>query len=240
MYSKISDRRGIALVSALGIAAILLVMALGLSFRTGMFTRFTGYAATKNAAYYSALSGLEAARDYLGRTFEYAGYHVGDGSTVSGPYVNGSKNYLSHYLDVDGSPASNVCASGGAEADYYRLLGSGVGDNPPMTKDDGTTVYPTVMNGVPYRVFIKDDRDGDGTPGCSDFEADNNNQIWILAQALAPDGKTAVTLEALAVYVGYKASEGIGFGGKEKGGGERDEGEVPDSEMDIRGEIGGG
>ncbi len=203
--------RGIALVAALGMVAVLLLLAVALSSRIISYSRSAGYSAGKTAEYYASVSGVEMAREYLGRTYTTAGFSATHPSkpVSSGPYNDGGDNYLSFYLDKDGDSATRSCSplTGTAiEENYYRPLGVAGSTVNPLIYDEGGAPFPTTLNNVPFQVFIKDDRDeavdvdGDGNPDCSDYETDNNGQVWLMAQATG--AARTVTLEGMATYGG--------------------------------------
>jgi len=68
MKDRLGNEKGIALVAALCISAILLIFAIALTYRMATYLRMLATSKEKNQTYYTAMTGTEQLRDYLRTT----------------------------------------------------------------------------------------------------------------------------------------------------------------------------
>jgi hypothetical protein len=65
MTDRMKNEKGIALVAALSISAILLIFAIALTYRMSTYLRMLATSKEKNQTYYTAMTGVEQLRDNL-------------------------------------------------------------------------------------------------------------------------------------------------------------------------------
>jgi hypothetical protein len=156
-YRPIRNEKGVVLVAALLIVALLMLMAMTLSYTMSSYLKMVGSVRAKSQDYYSSLGGVDRTRTFLGSNLVGANFNIWGGLLSLG-----TGSYRDVTQVVTGSTA---------------------------------TAFVPGASGSSYRIFVKDNDDGDG-----DFASDND-QIVIASVVAKNDVKqTTSTIEAMLIF----------------------------------------